>query len=163
MAMTMKTEGLDELGKMLAQLGDAATEVAKKSLYGGAGIMADAFTAAADSIVTEPFRGKRDRRLPSPEEKLAIKGRTGIARFKTTGEEVNTLVGITEAGGYAMIGGHKKAVRLIARSINSGTSFMSKQPVFRKAVTKARQSATQQIVDTAEKMYDEIINGSGIE
>lgn len=161
MAMTMEIKGFEELDRMLAELGSKATEVAKKSLYDGAGIMADAFTAAVNSIQTEPFKGKRDSRLPSPEEKQALIGRTGIARFNVTGGEVNTIVGVTEAGGYAKIGSEKKAVRLIARSINSGTSFMAKQPVFRKAKNAAQKNATAAIVAKAEEMYNEIINGSG--
>lgn len=161
MAMTMKTEGLEEVSKMLAELGKQAPEVAAKALYSGAGIMADAFAKGAKSIKTEHFNGKREKRLPSPEEKAAVVGRTGIARFKQTGVETDTIVGVTEAGGYAMIGGQKKAVRLIARAINSGTSFMDKQPVFRKAKTMGEKTARQEIIRTAEAMYDEIINGSG--
>lgn len=161
MAMTVSTEGLDDLDRMLAELGKKAPEVAKVSLYQGAGVMADAFTAAANSIRTEPFKGKREKRLPSPEEKAALVGRTGIARFKVTGTEADTLVGVTEAGGYTNIGNTKKAVRLIARSINSGTSFMSKQPVFRRAKTAAQGNAVGAIVQKAEEMFNEIINGSG--
>ena len=161
MAASMKVEGIEQLDRMLAELGNRAMEVAKKSLYEGAGVMADAFAAAANSIRTERFKGKKDKRLPSPEEKAAIVGRTGIARFKTNGDEVNTMVGVTEAEGYTKIGGEKKAVRLIARSINSGTSFMDKQPVFRKAKSSARGKATDAMVKKAEELYEEIINGSG--
>ena len=161
MAMTIQTEGLAEVSRMLAELGKQAEPVAKKALYNGAGIVADAFTQAAGQIKTEPFKGKKEHRLPSPEEKAALIGRTGIARFKATGAEVDTVIGITEAGGYAMIGGQKKAVRLIARSINSGTSFMKKQPVFRKAKNASQQAAIGAVIQTAEEMYNEIINGSG--
>ena len=160
MAMTMKLEGADELGIILEALGNKAESVAKQSLYEGARIMADGYAKAAESIRTEPFRGKKDMRLPSPLEKTAVVGRTGIARFNATGSEVDTVIGI-EADGYVMIWNRKKAVRLIARSINSGTSFMKKQPVFRKAKTTFTQSASQAIVDKAEQLYDEIINGSG--
>jgi hypothetical protein len=86
-------------------------------------------------------------------------GRTGIARFKEGGGEVDTLIGVTEAAGYAYIGHTKKAVRLIARSINSGTSFMDKQPVFRKAKNAAQGAAKAATVAKAEKLLDEIING----
>ena len=158
MAMTMKVDGMDELSRILQQLGDKAEAVAKRSLYEGAGIMADGFAKAAESIRTEPFRGKKDHRLPSPEEKNAMIGRVGIAKFNTTGMETDTLVGLS-AGGYVKIGSRNVAVRLIARSINSGTSFMEKQPVFRKAKTQFSKSASQAIVNKAEQMFDEIING----
>ena len=69
------------------------------------------------------------------------------------------MIGITGAAGYADINGKPKAVRLIARSINSGTSFMKKQPVFRKAVSSSKGRATNAIVSKAEEMFNEIIGG----
>ena len=139
MAMTISTEGLTEVSEMLGKLGSKAEEVASKALYDGAGIVADAFSAAANSIVTEPFHylARPDitgtKRYPSPEEKAAIQGKSGIAEFNKHGSEVDTLIGISGAAGYADVAGKPKAVRLIARSINSGTSFMQKQPFIRKA------------------------------
>lgn len=157
MAMTIKTDGLEQVNNMLAQLGDKAYDVAAESLYEGAGIVAGAFKSAVSSIRTEPFKGKREHRLPSPEEKAALVGKSGIANFQRTGEGVDTLIGISGAAGYADINGHKKAVRLIARSINSGTSFMNPQPVFRKAVSTSQGKAKQAIVSKAEEKFNEII------
>ena len=159
MAMTMRTVGLDEVMSTLARLNADAEKVAAESLYEGAGIIADAFANAARSIRTEPFTHKKAKRLPSPEEKAAIIGKTGIARFDKNGSEVNTLIGVSGAAGYANVGGKPKAVRLIARSINSGTSFMHKQPVFRQAKSKATGAAQAAIVSKAEQMFNEIIGG----
>ena len=156
MAMTMKLEGADELGIILAALGNKAESVAKQSLYEGARIMADGYAKAAESIRTEPFKGKKDMRLPSPLEKKAVVGRTGIARFNATGSEVDTVVGM-EADGYVMIWNRKKAVRLIARSINSGTSFMKKQPVFRRAASSSRAAAQDAMVRKADEMINELV------
>ena len=158
MAMTMKVEGLDELSRKLAQLGDRAEEVASRALYDGAGVMADAYAQAVESIQTEPFRyafGDR-KRAPSPEEKAALQGKTGIARFDKNGTEVNTAIGVNGAG-YADVAGKQKAVRKIANAINSGTSFMVKQPVFRRAVTQAKGAASAAIVAKADQLFDEII------
>ena len=164
MAMTMKTEGLTEVSEILAKLGAKAQDVATGALFDGAGIVADAFTAAVNSIQTAPFQYARPgkTRLPSPEEKEALIGRVGIARFKVNGSETDTVIGISESAGYTTVNGQKKAVRLIARSINSGTSFMQKQPVFRLAKNQCQQTAIKAITEKAEKMFDEIINGSGL-
>lgn len=158
MAMTMKVEGLDELSRKLSQLGDRAEEVASRALYDGAGVMANAYSQAVNSIQTEPFRyafGDR-KRPPSPEEKAALQGKTGIAKFDKNGTEVNTAIGVNGAG-YVNIGGKQKAVRKIANAINSGTSFMAKQPVFRRAVTQAKGAASAAIVAKADQLFDEII------
>ena len=157
MAMTIKTDGLEQLHTMLAQLGEKAYDVAAESLYEGAGVVAGAYKSAIGSIRTAPFKGKRNLRLPSPEEKAALQGKSGIANFNRTGDGVDTLVGISGSAGYANIGGKKKAVRLIARSINSGTSFMNAQPVFRRAVNKSRAGAQEAIVNKAEEKFKEII------
>ena len=161
MPMTISTEGIGELSALLARLGDKAQDVASGALFEGAGVVADAYTAAINSIQTAPFKYARkgEKRLPSPEEKAALLGKSGIAKFNKTGEEVNTLIGISGAAGYADVAEHTKAVRLIARSINSGTSFMNKQPVFRKAASQSSGAAKSAIVSKAEQMFNEIIGG----
>lgn len=164
MAMTISTDGIEELGAMLAKLGDKATDVASGALFDGAGIVADAMKAAINSIVTEPFNYVADpdsvgKRYASPDEKAALVGKSGIAKFDKSGDDVNTLIGVSGAAGYANVGGKPKAVRLIARSINSGTSFMHKQPVFRQAKSKATGAAQAAIVSKAEQMFNEIIGG----
>jgi hypothetical protein len=161
MAMTISTEGIEELGAMLARLGDKAQDVATGALFEGAGVVADAFSSAVNGIRTEPFKyaapGKT--RLPSPEEKAALVGKSGIAKFDKGGDEVNTIIGISGGAGYAQVAGKPKAVRLIARSINSGTSFMKKQPVFRKAASGSSGPAKAATVAKAEEMFKEIIGG----
>lgn len=157
----METVGLDQLGRTLAALGDRAQDVASGALYDGADIVADAMNAAIQSIQTEPFKyaAEGKMRLASPQEKAALERKIGIAKFRKSGSEVDTLIGISGASGYAQIAGKKKAVRVIARSINSGTSFMKKQPVFLKAKTQSQGPAKEAIVAKAEKMINEIING----
>ena len=156
MAWDMKTEGLEELSAILGRLDSEAELVASGALYDGAGVVADAMSKAVDSIRTDPFNGKRDHRLPSPEEKEAMRGKIGIARFRKNGSEVDTLVGFTKGEGYVMLGKRKTAVRVIARSINSGTSYMTKQPVFRKAAIKNKGTAEAKMVAKAESMLKEI-------
>jgi len=157
MAWDMKTEGLEELSGILGRLESEAELVAAGALYEGADEVADAMSAAVDSIRTATFHGKRKSRLPSPEEKEALRGKIGIARFRKNGSEVDTLIGFTKGEGYVMLGKRKTAVRLIARSINSGTSYMGKQPVFRRAAKKAKGAAEQRMIAKAETMLNEII------
>ena len=157
MAMKMQVTGIEELSRKLNTLGERAQDIAARSLYTGAGVMADAYAQAVNSIHAEDFRyaaGGR-KRDPSLEEKAAIQGKIGIAKFDKNGSEVGTAVGISN-GGYVAIAGKQKAVRKIANAINSGTSFMRKQPVFRRAATQTRNAASQAIVDTADRLIDEI-------
>ena len=163
MAMTVSTSGIESLEKMLQRMGDKAPDIAAAALYDGADIIADAYTRAAGSVKAkrrqhyEPDgQNPSKARYPTAEEKEALK-KIGVARFHEDADGVDTVVG--PAAGYVTIGGKKKAIRLIARAVNSGTSFMRKQPVFRQAVSRNRNAARKKMVSTAEGLINDIING----
>lgn len=157
MAMTVRTSGIEELENMLQKLGDQAQDVAAQALYDGVDVIADAYTRAAGSIRAEKRRhNEPGGRYPTREEKEAVQ-KIGVARFQKDADSVDTSVG--PAKGYTTINGKKKAIQLIARSINSGTSFMKSQPVFRKAVSRNRKAAKEKIVSSAENLINDIING----
>ena len=158
MAYTMKTDGMDELSRMLSNLGNAAQGVAAASLYEGAGVMADAVSQAVHGIATEPFRyaGGGRKRKPSPEEKAILEAAPkGVAKFQKNGLSVSTSVGLANSG-YARLGNAQKPVPQIANAINSGTSFMEKQPFFRKAVSTTQRAATAAIEDGIQRRVEEI-------
>ena len=163
MGMSLQTEGMEEIARILNQLHDKAEGVATAAVFNGAGVIADAMTAAGSHIATEPYHylarpdviGKK--RYPSPDEKAAVQGKTGIATFRKSGSEVDTVVGFTGKAGYAMVDGKQKPIDLIARAINSGTSFMVKQPVYRKAISQSRSAAEAKMVEPAEEKFKEII------
>lgn len=163
MPYKVSTEGMEDLSRMLESLGDAGQGVAARALYEGAGVMANTISQAVHGIAVEPFkyaaRGKR--RKPSPEEKAVLvgSGGGGISKFRRNGLTVDTSVGYSNAG-YANLTPTKvKPVALIANSINSGTSFMDKQPFFRKAVSRAKGPALAKIESEAQRITEELLNG----
>ena len=201
MKYSIQAEGLDEVGKMLNELGDSAKFVASFSLYEGAKVLADAVTQEAKTIQTEPFHYAAVNgvtfRLPSPEEKEIItnNGAMGIAHFKEYGNGVDTSIGyngsgyapvnwnhmsskartnykaqsfkglenmttrtLKAAGVYRRGVQNMKPIGVIANAINSGTSFMKKQPFFRRAVSRSTADAVNAIVNMAEKLFSEIIS-----
>ena len=158
MAFRIHVTGLDELMQSLDQLGEEAPKIASQALYEGAGVMADAVSRAVQGIATEPFHyaegGKK--RKPSPEEKaLVMNARKGVAKFRKNGFSVQTSVGMQNAG-YGTINGKTKPIPQIANAINSGTSFMQKQPFFRKAVSTATAAATSAIEEGMKSRIDKI-------
>ena len=157
MAYKVKTEGMDEISRILRELGDQAESAAAEGLYDGAGIMAKGIKAEAKRVKTSKFHytvhGMRD---PSPEEIEAVQNGIGIAKFEKTGSEVNTSVGYSPNAGYVEIAGKKKPIALIANSINSGTSFMPKKPYVRLARNKYSKPASAAIADKIEKRLDAI-------
>ena len=157
MAFTMNTSGMGELAKRLGELGVKAQEIASLSLYEGAGVMADSVSQAVHGIVTEPFRygTNANRRKPSPEEKAILENaRKGVAKFRKSVDRVDTSVGMQNSG-YADLKGKTVPVPLIANAINSGTSFMQKQPFMRKA-KRQEKAAVAKIESELEKRLDEL-------
>jgi len=156
MAGSMKTTGIKELEAMLSKLGESAFKVGKAALYEGAGVVADAYTEAVGRIgvAARRWHNEPGGRLPTKEERDSL--HIGIAKFRDDGiSEINTLVGVED--GYTTVNGRKKATKLIARSINSGTSFMKKQPVFRRAASSSRTAAQDAMVRKADEMINELV------
>lgn len=151
----MKTNGTDELVTMLSNLSNQSLNIAASALYEGAGVVADAYSKAVDQIRTAKRRHEEPGgRLPTPEEKESLRA-TGIARFSKDADGVDTMVGVAE--GYTTVRGRKKAIKLLARSINSGTSFMKKQPVFRRASNTSRKAAQDAMVAKADELINQIV------
>ena len=125
------------------------------------------------------------KRLPSPEEKaILLNSRHGVAKFRKGGVYVQTSVGFDNSG-YGVItwnhaktsasrtkykrgthgrmvhasqgtGQSMKPVPLIANAINSGTSFMQRQPFFRKAFSQSQGAATAKIEATILEELDKL-------
>lgn len=161
MPAEMSFEGMDEISEMLTELAEKAQGVAARGLYEGAGIMRDSLAAEVKTIQTAPFRRAVGyQRLPSPEEKAIVEaGTVGIAKFDKNGSEVGTSVGFSDAG-YARAGwknGAMKPIAQVANAINSGTSFMKKQPFVRRAANSAKARAESAIRQRIESDLEELI------
>ena len=155
MPYTVKTEGLNELSRALESLGNAADGIAAQGLYEGARVMADAVRQSVQSIQTARFRYVKNggQRLPSPEEKAVLENaKIGVAKFRKNGIRVDTSVGIQNSG-YGTLNGKTVPVPVIANAINSGTSFMKKQPFVRKAANSGGKKAIAAMTASIEEAF----------
>lgn len=157
MAYTMKAEGMEEISEMLSQMEEKAPAVAARALYKGAGLMAEAVNQAAAAIKTEPFKwaskSRGETRLPSPEEKEIVQtAAAGIAKFDKNGSEIDTSVGFKNSG-YAELSGKMVPIPAIVNAINSGTSFMRKQPFVRKAAGTASNRVLEEMRKSIEEEF----------
>lgn len=161
MKFEIDMSGFEEIEKKLDKLGAKASAVVSEALYEGAAIMADELTKSVSEIKTAPFRGKAkpgETRLPSPEEKYIVEHASkGVAKFTKDSDSVQTSIGYSNSG-YAVLNGRTVPVPVIANSINSGTSFMEKQPFIRKAQNASKEKATGKIKEIIEQKMDELIN-----
>jgi len=155
MPYEMKVDGMTEISALLEKMEQQATGIASQALYDGAGIMAEEIRKSAESIKTAPFQYAREgTRLPSPEEKeIVLAAGAGIAKFNKNGTEVDTSVGYSSSG-YAELNGKVKPVPLIVNAINSGTSFMQKQPFIRKAKNSGSPKAMAAMKNKIEEAFE---------
>ena len=158
MAFSFQVDGLDELNAKMEKLGGEALHIAAEGLYEGAGVVADAVSSAVNGIATEKFKyaagGKK--RKPSPEEKaLLSSAKKGVAKFRSNGTEIQTSVGMQNSG-YGDLNGKSKPIPQIANAINSGTSFMQKQPFMRKAFSQSKGAATGKIENAIRERLDKL-------
>ena len=158
MAFRMEVTGVADLIQKMDKIGEKGRECASLALYEGARVTADAVGGAVQGIATEPFKYARGgkKRKPSPEEKAIVAGaKHGVAKFRKNGVSVQTSVGYQNAG-YAVLNGKTKPIPQIANAINSGTSFMQKQPFIRKAFSQSKGAATAAIEAGIHAREDEL-------
>lgn len=161
MAYQLKVDGIEEISETLGKLEEKAQGVAARALYDGAGVMADEIKKGAESIKTGQGSDRNDARYATPEEKeIVLKASAGIAKFNKNGTEVDTSVGFRNAG-YAKLKGRTVPIPLIVNSINSGTSFMHKQPFIRKAANSGGKKAIEAMKNRIEEDFEEIMKQQG--
>lgn len=162
MGFEIRADGLTEISEALEKLAENAPKAAAQALYEGAGLMANEVSKSAETIKTAPFKWASSRRgetrMPSPEEKeIVMAAAAGIAKFDKNGTEINTSVGFRNAG-YAQLKGKTVPIPMIVNAINSGTSFMKKQPFFRKAATKAAPKAVKAMTEKINSVLAEYLD-----
>ena len=163
MPYQMKVDGMAQISELLDQMDKAAPAAAAQALYDGAGLMAAEINQSAGQIKTAPFKYAKngDSRLPSPEEKeIVMQAAAGIAKFDKNGVEVQTSVGFRNSG-YATLNGKLKPIPQIVNAINSGTSFMKKQPFVRKAANAGAPKAMAVMKARIEEAFENISKQNG--
>lgn len=116
------------------------------ALYDGAGILADQLRQNIEALPERSRNAKKGAPLRgvTPQQKQALLDHMGIARMRNDDGTYNIKIGFQ---GYdddrtkAYPKGHP--VSMIARSVESGTSFLQKTPFIRPAANKAKALAEE--------------------
>lgn len=151
---TFRVKGLDDFVKQLTELEQNADKVINEAVYKGAGVLAD---AVREEIENLPEHENGTPGGVKEYERQAMLEGMGIAPVQADGDGLlNAKVGFD--GYYAMSDGSKKPIPMIARSINSGTSFSQKQPFVRKAVRGKRTEVEKAMQEVFENEVNKIMN-----
>lgn len=135
--------GIDEYLKQLNTLSDTGVGLCKRAVYDGAAVVAQEVQAEVNSLPVMTHNPEKGESLTvlSYERDGLLEG-LGISKIKDDGGYINTKVGFD---GYNRLrskkypNGHPN--QMIARSIESGTSFRRKNPFMTRAIRSAKAKA----------------------
>lgn len=138
--------GLESVEDLMKKLGSDLPKVSKQAVYAGAGVVADSIRAEIEKL----------DHLEDYEKEGLLNG-LGIAKIEENGATTDTKVGFD---GYCK--DHKTKsypkgipIPLLARSINSGTSWRTKQPFVTKAVKGCKDAAERAMAEVIDKKLKE--------
>ena len=140
-----KFEGLDEYLRQLEKLNQNADETIGKAIYEGAGLVARACASAIDAL---PVSNQYNSGGITSVQKAGLKEGFGISHAQTDGDYRHVKLGFDGYNGQKTKkypNGQPKS--LIARSINSGTSWRKKNPFIDRA-TRASKASCEDIMKT---------------
>lgn len=148
------TNALDEYLSTISKISNATEAVCKKAVYKGAQVMADQVREELNAVPTDERWGiaAKKKTGPTKTEKKDIINGFGVAPIEKREGQINTSVGFEGA----MYNDAGKPIRMLARAVNSGTSFMDKNPFFEKAVRKSKNKARKIMIETAEAELQKI-------
>lgn len=158
----LKVYGVNEyLAKLNALSALSRSQVIEPAIHDGAGIVADAVRAELHDIPTDEHWGTEDhpKEGPTKAQKKGLEESLGISPIQTddTGF-VNAKVwfnGYNEVKTARWPNGQPNP--MVARSIESGTSFMRPNPFIKTALGKCRQKVRKAMKDRVDKEIEKIM------
>lgn len=158
----MTVVGMERTIKQLKDLGRSTVGVCKMGVYDGAAVLVKAMAAAVDALPVDNRKGSESQKLNglASKQKAGLKEGLGIAKIKSEGGVVNTRVGFD---GYNSL--HTKKYPngqpnpLIARAVESGTSFRKATHFASKAIKAATAECQTAMQKTVENQIQKMMEG----
>lgn len=159
---TLEFDSIDGYISQLEKLYGDTEEIVGAAVFDGAGIAMMHVIQGINSITTDNKRGSPEKPCngPSTYEKNGLMMSVGIAKARYDGTFYNVKIGFD---GYDDI--QTKAwpkgrpFSMIARSIESGTSWMRKQPFMRKAEQAAKGPCERAMALAIDREVDKRMKG----
>ena len=152
---TISFKGLDTLIAKLEKLNGFAHGQMKMAIYDGAAEVKKALVSTMNTIpVQDEFVRKGHMRDGiTSEQKQGIINGFGIAKMRSDGSGVNTVLGFKGKNAKG------QSNKTIARQVESGTSWLQKYPFIRNAKNQSKSAAENAMSETFKKEIDRIMGG----
>lgn len=156
----------DEYIAKIAKLEAAAKDtLCGEAIYGAAGIVADEIRASLEQVPTDEGYGTTTSPTVGPRkgQLLGLEHSLGISSLQDDGTGfLNVKIGFD---GYNSISTKRwpngQPNQMVARSVESGTSWMRKNPFVRRAVTATRKRAIEYMKRSIDEGIKKIMDKTG--
>lgn len=160
----MRIEGLSEYTRQLEQLETETKPIIQKCLYEGASVVADAVSSAIGQIPTRSNTefGSAEHVLSgiTPAQKAGLQESFGITKMSDRDNQQNVKLGFD---GYNQVKTKKypngQPNQLIARSIESGTSWLQPCHFMSRAVNATKEACVQKMSEVCDEEISRITGG----
>lgn len=152
--------GLRDYELMLSKIEGVTDDMIGRAVYEGAGIVADAVKANIEALPIVTGYGTSENPLPggvTAVQKAGLREGFGISKLQDDSGYLNVKLGFdgynrTKTEKYP--GGQPN--QLVARGVESGTSWKQKKSFIRPAVNKTRKQAEQKMKDVLDEEISKI-------
>lgn len=148
---SIKFKGLDEYVRRLEYLSSYTDKLIGEAVYKGADVVANETKRALESLPVDNSTNKGERKSINQIQKNGLIESFGIAPLRNDNNFFNVKTGFD---GYNRLVTNNYPLGqpnvMIARSLESGTSFMPKNRVISKATNRAKKACEQAMKDSIE-------------
>lgn len=147
----IKLKGFEDYERIIWNLEQNTEDIVASSIYEGAKVVADAVKIQINGIRSDgPSEYEKRRRLI---QIRGLKESMGISSMRNDNGFINVKIGFD---GYNELG---QPNVMIARVFESGTSFSSKQPFFKRAINQSRKTCETKMKLEIDKQIKAITEG----
>ena len=155
-------KGAKEYAIRLSKLGEKSRQVGGKAIYKAAGVVADGIRKEIDALPIRSGYGSPEKPLRGVTEKgkKGLQEGLGISSIEDNDGLLNVKIGFD---GYNSVKTKKypqgQPNQLVARGVESGTSWLVKIRFVSKGVSKSRKTAEQIMNNTINEETEKIMKG----
>lgn len=156
----VRFKGLDEYMLKITKLGTRTEEICGKAIYHGAEIIADAVKENIRDLPVDESYGTHGNKTHGLKQiqKTGLEKSFGITKLRNDADYYNVKLGFDGYNGLTTKGHpHGQPNQMIARAIESGTSFSDKIPFVRPAVTWGKPFAEKRMAKVLDEEIEKIM------
>lgn len=159
---TIKFNAGDEyLGKISRLATSVKDEVCGPAIYSAASIVADAIRDELQKVPADETHGTEEEKAKGPRkiQKKGLYDSLGITKLRTDENgDMDVKIGFDGYNGLKTKTWPKgQPNQMIARSVERGTSFMDSTPFIKKAVSRTKAQALDEMKKTVDKQIESIM------